>query len=238
LKLLAIETATDACSCALVLGEEREQRFEVAPRRHSGLVLGMASELLDRAGMSLSALDAIAFGRGPGSFTGVRIATAVAQGLGLAADLPLVPVSSLAALALAAARRGGGGAVLAAFDARMDEVYWGAFDTRDPAAALPDGEERVVPPACVPLPARGGWLGAGEGWSVHGDVLLTRLQGLVDAVDAQARPGAMEVAALAVGELRAGRACAPQLARPVYLRDRVTRKSEAKAGAVPPSQPS
>ena len=168
----------------------------------------------------------------------MRIATAVAQGLGLAADLPLVPVSSLAALALAAARRGGGSAVLAAFDARMDEVYWGAFDTRDLAAAHPDGEERVVSPACVPLPARGGWLGAGEGWSVHGDVLLTRLKGLVDAVDAQARPGALEVAALAVGELRAGRACAPELARPVYLRDRVTRKPGAKAGAAPPSQPS
>ena len=224
MKLLALETATDACSCALVLEGEREQRFEVAPRRHAELVLGMVADLLDRAGVSVSSLDAIAFGRGPGSFTGVRIATAVAQGLGLAADLPLVPVSSLAALALAAARRPRAGAVLAAFDARMDEVYWGAFDTRYPATATPVGDECVAPPARVPVPARGEWLGAGEGWSVHGAILRERLRERLVGVDVGVLPGALDVAVLAEPEVRAGRGCPAELARPVYLRDRVARK--------------
>lgn len=224
MKLLAIETATDACSCALVLEGEQAQRFEVAPRRHAELVLGMVSDLLDRAGVTLSSLDAIAFGRGPGSFTGVRIATAVAQGLGLALDLPLVPVSSLAALALAAARRHAAAAVLAAFDARMDEVYWGAFDTRAPASAVPVGDECVAPPARVPVPVRGEWLGAGEGWSEHGAVLEGRLRHRLVGVDAGVLPGALEVAALAEPEVRAGRGCAAELARPVYLRERVARK--------------
>ena len=229
MNLLAIETATSACSCALVLGEAQEQRFQVAPRRHAELVLDMISDLLDHAGVALSSLDAIAFGRGPGSFTGVRIATAVAQGLGLAVDLPLVPVSSLGALALAAGRRHRADAVLAAFDARMDEVYWGAFDTSDPATATPAGDECVCPPARVPVPVRGAWLGAGEGWSAHGAVLEDRLRGRLRAVDAHLFPGALEVAAIATGEMRAGRCCPPELARPVYLRDRVTRKAPRKS---------
>ena len=223
MRLLAIETATDACSCALVLGEERDQCLEVAPRRHAELLLGMSACLLERAGVALSSLDAIAFGRGPGSFTGVRIATAVAQGLGLGADLPLVPVSSLAALALAAERRHRCGRVLAAFDARMGEVYWGAFEAGGRAGVVPAGDERVLPPARVPVPKGQGWLGAGAGWSAHGEALRERIRDRLVEVDARVFPGALEVAYLAESEVRAGRACAPELARPVYLRDRVTR---------------
>ena len=185
----------------------------------------MVSDLLEQAGVTLTSLDAIAFGRGPGSFTGVRIATSVAQGLGLAADLPLVPVSSLGALALAASRRHGAGAVLAAFDARMDEVYWGAFDTSDPTNAVPIGGECVVLPASVPVPNRGQWWGAGEGWSAYGDILKNRLQGRLCGVDVHALPGAAEVAAIAGNEWRAGRCCTPELARPVYLRDQVAAKA-------------
>ena len=221
MKLLAIETATRACSCALMLGEEHEERFQIAARRHAELVLGMVSDLLDDSGLALRDLDAIAFGRGPGSFTGVRIATAVAQGLGLAADLPLVPVSSLGALALAAGRQHRAGAVLAAFDARMNEVYWGAFDTRDLTNAVPAGEECVAAPASVPIPEEGDWLGAGEGWSAYREALEARLGGRLRGIDAEALPGAAEVASIACHALRAGRSEAPELARPVYLRDRV-----------------
>ena len=221
MKLLAIETATDACSCALVLDGEQAHRCEVAPRRHAELVLGMVSELLERGGVTLSSLDAIAFGRGPGSFTGVRIATAVAQGLGFAADLPLVPVSSLGALALAAARRHHVDSVLAAFDARMGEVYWGAFDTSDPTAAVPEGEEGVAPPGEVPIPAAGDWFGAGVGWLEHRRVLGERIGGRLAGVDGEVFPGAGEVASLASRALREGRRCAPEEARPVYLRNRV-----------------
>ena len=225
MRLIAVETATDACSCALVLDGEEEQRFEIAPRRHAELVLAMVSDLLDTAGVVLSSLDAVAFGRGPGSFTGVRIATAVAQGLGFAADLPLVPVSSLGALALAAGRRHRAGAVLAAFDARMGEVYWGAFDTGDAETAVPACGECVCTPAEVPVPVRGGWFGAGEGWSAHGDALRGRVGARLAGVDGHALPGASEVAALARRAMAEGRCCAPELARPVYLRDQVaTRK--------------
>ena len=228
MRLLAIETATSACSCALVVGEEQEERFAIAPRRHAELVLGMVADLLDHADIALTGLDAIAFGRGPGSFTGVRIATAVAQGLGLAADLPLVPVSSLGALALAAGRRYRAGAVLAAFDARMGEVYWGAFDTSDPTNVTLAGEECVAPPASVPVPGRGIWLGAGEGWSAYGEILEGRLEERLCGVAPQALPGAAEVAAIAGHEVRAGRSCAAECARPVYLRDRVAVKAPRK----------
>lgn len=221
MKLLAIETATDACSCALVLDGEQAHRREVAPRRHAELVLGMVSELLDSGGVTLSSLDAIAFGRGPGSFTGVRIATAVAQGLGFAADLPLVPVSSLGALALAAGRRHQVESVLAAFDARMGEVYWGAFDTSDSTMAIPKGEERVLPPGEVPIPAEGDWFGAGGGWLAHRRFLVERMGGRLVGVDVELLPGAGEVASIAGRALREGRCCAPEEARPVYLRNRV-----------------
>ena len=236
MRLLAIETATNACSCALILGDEREQRFRVAPRQHAELVLEMVSDLLESAGVTLSGLDAIAFGRGPGSFTGVRIATSVAQGLGLAADLPLVPVSSLGALALASSRRHGGSAMLAAFDARMDEVYWGAFDTSDSDNAVLIGAEYVDRPASVPVPDSGQWRGAGEGWSVYGDVLQERLEGRLCGVDTTAFPGAAEVAAIAGNEWRAGRWCAPELARPVYLRDRVTGRAPESPRLRPQSE--
>ena len=222
MKLLAIESATDACSCALALDGEQAHRCEIAPRRHAELILGMVSELLDRAGVTLSSLDAIAFGRGPGSFTGVRIATAVAQGLGFAAELPLVPVSSLGALALAAGRRHRVDSVLAAFDARMGEVYWGAFDTRDSITAVPTGEEWASPPDEVPIPAEGDWFGAGEGWSVHRRTLTGRMGERLIGVDTHVLPGAREVASMATRALREGRFCAPEEARPVYLRNRVT----------------
>ena len=221
MKLLAIETATDACSCALLLDGEQAQRCRIAPRRHAELVLGMVSELLGHGGVTLSSLDAVAFGRGPGSFTGVRIAAAVAQGLGFAADLPLVPVSSLGALALAAGRRHHVASVLAAFDARMGEVYWGAFDIRDATVAIPKGEERVSPPGEVPIPARGDWFGAGGGWMEHRRILGERMGARLAGVDVTALPGAGEVASMASRALREGRRCAPEEARPVYLRNRV-----------------
>src|SRR6185437_7852342 len=125
MNLLAIETATEACSVALLYGEALIDRSELAPRKHAELVLPMAEELLAEAGISRKRLDAIAVGRGPGAFTGVRLATSVAQGLALALDIPVVPVSSLAALAMQAPKNGA--AILATIDARREEIYAGAF---------------------------------------------------------------------------------------------------------------
>ena len=122
MKLLAIDTSEDACSAALCVGDEILERFEIAPRRHTELILPMMDGLLKEAGLSLRGLDALAFARGPGSFTGVRIATAIVQGVALGAGLAVVPVSSLQALAQGARRVHGAGQVLSALDARMREV--------------------------------------------------------------------------------------------------------------------
>ena len=152
MKLLAIDTSGDACSAALLLDGEIVQHAELAPRRHGELILPMMQGLLDQAGIALGALDALAFGRGPGSFTGVRIAAAVIQGAAFGAGLPVVPVSTLAALAQGQFRRGGQQRLLSALDARMNEVYWGGFTIGPDALATPCGAELVCPPGQAPLP--------------------------------------------------------------------------------------
>ena len=128
MRLLAIDTAEIACSAALLIDGEVVERFEIAPRRHSELILGMMQSLLDEAGLRLADMDALAFGRGPGSFTGLRIAAAVIQGSAWGADLPVVAVSNLRGVAQGVHREQGASKVLAGFDARMGEVYWGAFE--------------------------------------------------------------------------------------------------------------
>ena len=154
-RILAIETATEACSAALYVDGEVSERFQLAPREHALLILPMIDALLVDAGMSLGALDAVAYGRGPGSFTGVRIAASVAQGVAFAADLPVVAVSTLASLALGAMSATGQHSVMSALDARMNEVYWGLYE-REPAG-LPrlQGEECVCAPGHVRAPESG-----------------------------------------------------------------------------------
>lgn len=142
LKLLAFETATEACSVAVWNDGEVLERYELAPRRHAELALPWADALLAEAGVAKSQLDAIAVGRGPGAFTGVRLAVGIAQGIALALDRPVLPVSTLAALAM----RAGAGRVVAAIDARMGEVYVGAFQ-RDGDSMVALDAERVPSPA-------------------------------------------------------------------------------------------
>jgi tRNA threonylcarbamoyladenosine biosynthesis protein TsaB len=227
MKLLAIETATDACSAALWVDGVLTTRHEVAPREHTRLILPMMDALLAEAGLRLSDLDALAFGRGPGAFTGVRIAAAVIQGSAFAADLPVVPVSTLAALAQqgidAGSRR-----VLAALDARMDEVYWGAFQADDQGLAVPVGAEQVIAPDAVPIPEGEGWRGVGSGWAAYEDALRARLGECVSDIDPEALPAAAEVARLAVRDFKAGLAVPAEQALPVYLRDKVAEKPKAK----------
>lgn len=223
-RLLALDTATEACSAALLDGARLEQRFELAPRGHARLLLPMVASLLDAAGLTLADLDAVAFGRGPGSFTGVRIAAGMAQGLAFAAGLPVVPVSSLAALAQGAADAGHA-RVLAAIDARMGEVYWGAFVAGDDGLVVAAGEERVCPPDAVPMPDGSGWFGAGTGWATYAEVLHGRLGAAVAASDGAHFPRAGAVARLAVPLLAAGGALPADQALPVYLRDQVAQKA-------------
>lgn len=225
MRLLAIETAAENCSAALLVDGEVVVRCVVEPRGHARLILPMADELLAGAGLALADLDALAFGRGPGSFTGVRIAAGVVQGAALAADLPVVPVSTLAALAQQCADLHGSDRVAAALDARMGEVYWGAFVRGDDGLVVAAGAESVCPPEAVTLPEGGGWYGAGSGYAAHGAALSARLGAALGPIDGALLPRAEEVVRLAARDFAAGLAVAAELAQPVYLRDRVTHGS-------------
>lgn len=218
MKLLAFETATEACSVALYVDGQVLERFEIAPRRHAELSLPWAEELLAEAGLARSQLDGIALGRGPGAFTGVRLAIAIAQGIALALDRPLIPVSTLQVLALRAPADAE--QVLASIDARMGEVYV-ARQVRVQGHWQLQGEERVCAPEAVSLPEATRWFGVGSGFGAGGGVLATRLGAQLDGVDADALPRASDVLALAVPAFARGEGVAPERVEPAYLRDNV-----------------
>ncbi|PWK84366.1 tRNA (adenosine(37)-N6)-threonylcarbamoyltransferase complex dimerization subunit type 1 TsaB [Fulvimonas soli] len=220
MNLLAIETSTEACSVALVHGEEIVARGELAPRRHAELVLPMADALLAEAGVGRHALDAIAVGRGPGAFTGVRLGVSLAQGMALALDVPVVPVSSLAALALEAPQEEDA-AILAAIDARMGEIYAASYRPDGAGGLLALDRERVTTAEALELPVAAHWQVVGTGWATYGEALRGRLTGALRTAGGAHYPQARHVAVLAVREFRAGRAQAPEHALPVYLRDKV-----------------
>ena len=214
MKLLALETATEACSVALLVDGEIRERFEVAPRRHAELVLPWCEALLADAGIARAQLDAIAVGRGPGAFTGVRLAIAIAQGIALALDRPVLPVSTLAALAMQAPI----GRVIGAIDARMGEIYIGHFEhTHDDIVAL--DPEHVADPRLV-IVAPGSWHGVGTGFSAAGGALQVR-GGSFLSIDAGALPHAADVGRLALRAWARGEAVAADRVEPAYLRDNV-----------------
>jgi tRNA threonylcarbamoyladenosine biosynthesis protein TsaB len=215
--VLALETATEACSAALAIDGDIRERFAVAPRGHSQLILPMVDELLAEAGITLAQVDALAFGRGPGAFTGLRIAVGVAQGIAFGADLPVIPVSTLAALAQGCEAD----AVLAAIDARMDEVYWGAFRRNAAGLMQASGVETVAAPARVEVPEGTDWVGAGSGWGAYEAALNAACAGRVIAWHAEALPHARDVARLGMAGLAAGETVSAEQALPVYLRDEV-----------------
>lgn len=226
MKVLAIDTTEEGCSAALSLDGEVSQRFEHAPRRHSELILPMMDELLAEAGLRPAQLDGLAFARGPGAFTGVRIASAVIQGVALAADLPVAPVSSLRALAQRARRELGAERVLAAFDARMNELYWAACEADEAGQMQLSGQEQVLPAHALPLPDGDDWVGVGSGWQAYSEELAARMPGV------SIHPGtfwnhAWDVATLGASWLASGKGVAAEQALPVYLRDQVAWKKTA-----------
>lgn len=218
MKLLAFETATEACSVALYVDGQVLERFEIAPRRHAELSLPWAEALLAEAGVARSQLDAIALGRGPGAFTGVRLAIAIAQGIALALDRPLVPVSTLQVLALRAPA--GADQVLSSIDARMGEVYV-ARQVRVDGQWQLQGEEIVCAPEAVGLPEGTRWFGVGTGFGAADGLLATRLADQLDGVDAQALPRASDLLTLAVPAFARGEGMAPERVEPAYLRNNV-----------------
>lgn len=222
MKILALDAATEACSAALYREGDVDERFEVPGRGHAERLLPMADELLGQAGLRLGDLDAIAFGRGPGGFTGLRIAAGIAQGLASGSGRPVVPVSNLAAVAAAAARTSGTRCVLACMDARMGQVYWAAFDCQG-AAPAPIGTEHLSAPDDVSLPGGGPWFGAGHGFAAHPG-LAARLGAALEGVDPAALPHAGDIARIASVDLASGRALPAARGLPVYLRDDVVHR--------------
>lgn len=231
MKILAIETATEGCSVALWLDGEVRERFEAAPRGHAARVLPWAEALLAEAGVSRTALDAIAVGRGPGAFTGVRLAVAIGQGLALGLDIPLLGISSLAAMAQAAS----GQRVVAAIDARMREVYVGQFERDASGLVRAAGEELLLPPERVPTPEGMGWRGVGSGFAAEDGLLSRRLSDCLDSIDPTVLPRATAVALLAADQSTVHEAGPPESVAPAYLRHQVAlnqlEQSAARASA-------
>jgi tRNA threonylcarbamoyladenosine biosynthesis protein TsaB len=213
MNILALDTATERCSVALLLGERLIERAVETQRGHADLVLPMVESVLAEGDLELRAVDAVAYGRGPGAFTGVRIAVGVAQGLAFGLDVPTIGVSTLAVVALQFAQPGR--EILVCMDARMGEVYWARFRCGDDGFVEARGEEFVSAPELV-QPASADVF-AGTGFKAYPQLAPPGAL----AVHAEALPHAREVARLATRELKAGRAVRAADAAPVYLRDQV-----------------
>ncbi len=225
MRVLALETSTEYCSVALWQDGVVIDRCELVGQKHSEVLMEMLDELLRGEDVKLAEVDGIAFGMGPGSFTGVRIACGVAQGLALGADFPVVGVCTLQALAQAS----GHDKVIAALDARMAEVYLAAYERR--------GETWVTvcePSLCLPQDALrvegANWFGTGSGFTVHDVALSERYAGQLAGRDAHAVPQASAIAVLAASRFAAGQGVDAAQAMPLYLRDKVALKTSERDG--------
>ncbi|CAG0123423.1 tRNA threonylcarbamoyladenosine biosynthesis protein TsaB [Rhodocyclaceae bacterium] len=223
MNILAIETSTEYCSVAVSQNGRISSRCELAGQRHSEFLIAMLDEVLSEAGLTLAQLDGIAYGAGPGSFTGVRIACGVAQGLALGADLPLAGVCTLQALAQAS----GHDKVIAALDARMGELYLAAYEKRAGTWVTACKPGMYLPQA-APMIAGNGWFGAGSGFAVCGAALSERYAGQLSGSDGQAVPQASAIAELAADMFAAGLGVDAAQAMPLYLRDKVALKTRER----------
>jgi len=209
MRFAAIETSTEWCSVALWIDGEISAIERRAGHRHSEFALPMVESLFNTCRIAASDLDAVAFGAGPGSFTGLRIACGLAQGLALARGLPVIGVSTLEAMA----QESGAPRIVACLDARMREVYYAALEMRGARW------REVVPPQCVAphavtLPPGDGWVGCGNAFAVYGNLGLTKTV-------PEIHPSAVAVAQLAAPRLAAGEGVDAALAAPFYLREKV-----------------
>jgi tRNA threonylcarbamoyladenosine biosynthesis protein TsaB len=219
MKILAIETATEACSAALDIDDSCSHRFEISPRRHTELILPMIDELLREADIQTSDLDAIAFGQGPGAFTGVRIAIGVIQGLAFAHNIPVIPVSTLAALAQQFAKEHK--YVASAIDARMQEIYWGLYKKNDFGLMEQITEERVCSPGSISTPSEGDWFGAGTGWNTYSNELQSIFNSHLVGFKGDIYPSAENIMELAKPAYLSDKTLPVEEVMPVYLRNKV-----------------
>ncbi len=221
MKLLAFDTSSHACSVALLNTEGSPQIISqhlIAPMQHAKLILSMIEEVLSSASLTRHQLDAIAFGQGPGSFTGTRIASSVAQGLGLGLALPVIGVSSLAALAQAALLEKNWPNSLVAVDARMGQLYWAAYQARSDGIVELIGEERLCAPHAINKPLAADWYGIGDAWKNEGATLIAALGFAPVATDSNLCPSAEAVAMLAKKKYERGEWGSLSSAVPTYLR--------------------
>ena len=225
MRVAAFETSTEWCSVALWIDGEIRGLEERAGSRHGELVLPMLERLAAGAGIAIPALDAIAFGAGPGSFTGLRIACGVAQGIAFARGLPVIGISTLEAIA----EESGAARVVACLDARMHEVYYAALE-KGPAGWRETIETQCVAPSAAPLPAGGGWHGCGNGFAAYRETLAARLGASLARIAPEAHPSAVAVARLAAPRLAAGQGVDAALAAPAYVRDKVALTTQERDG--------
>jgi tRNA threonylcarbamoyladenosine biosynthesis protein TsaB len=227
MKLLAIETATEACSAALMIDGEITEQFYITQTGHSKLILPMIDSLLFDAVLQSSELDAVAFGCGPGSFTGVRIATGVIHGIAFALDLPVVPVSNLAAVAQDFFDHNPENLAFVAMDARMGEIYWAVYERNAESYAELIGNEAVLPAKDIEFPDVTG-VGIGSGWKMYHQELLARLSQRVIRYETDNLPRARAIVRLGEAGFKQGLAVPVEQAMPVYLRDKVAKKESER----------
>ncbi|OGV76374.1 MAG: tRNA (adenosine(37)-N6)-threonylcarbamoyltransferase complex dimerization subunit type 1 TsaB [Methylotenera sp. RIFCSPLOWO2_02_FULL_45_14] len=223
MNILAFDTSTEYLSLALLKGEETFTFDINAGQTHSQIILPQIQVLLDSANMQLKDLHGIAFGAGPGSFTGVRIAAGVAQGLGFGANLPVVGVCTLMALAEAS----GVSKVVACLDARMGEVYHAAY-VKDAAGWQTVIEPGLYKPDAVPAIESDGWVGAGSGWHTYSEILSTAYSGQVEVIQPALLPTAEAILKLAQPVFASGEAKSASEAMPLYIRNRVALKTSER----------
>ena len=226
MKILALETSTEYCSVALWQDGAINERFECVGQKHSDVLLAMVADVLRDASVKLSDINGIAFGKGPGSFTGVRIACGVAQGLALGLSLPVVGVVTLQALAQASQRD----KVVVALDARMGEIYHAAYQKIE-GHWLEIVSPNLCQAATAPLLNGDDWLGCGSGFAIYADVLSQRYAASLSGIDGQTVPHAAAITALAAPILTAGGGNDAALALPYYLRDNVALKTHEREAA-------
>ncbi len=229
MNILAIDTATEACSLAVAIGDRVLSRHVVAGRDQTNVLLPMFHELLAEAAISVAQLDAIACGIGPGSFAGVRIGVGFVKGLAFVRDLPIVPVMSLASLAQGALRRTGAVRVLSCIDARMGEVYAAVYQRGPNGLARVVGEPRVCKPDVLDASIAGPWVAAGTGWGTYRDLLLTKVAMAPAAEEPSALPEAIDAIALARAALASGEKISVAALEPLYLRNDVALTLEQQA---------
>jgi len=228
MKILALDTATEACSAALYIDGEVQERFEIAPRVHTKLLLPMIDSLMAEASLKPQQLDAIAFGCGPGSFTGVRIATGVMQGIAYGADLPVVPVSTLAAISQACLQKTAYDTIFTAVDARMSEIYWAVYQRDAEGYAELVGEEKVQPASDVDALSLSGY-GIGSGWAQYESVLTEKLSSQILGIGADYLPRSAEIALLGAVGVKRNKTVSVEQAMPVYLRNKVAKTTAERA---------